>query len=77
MNRESRLLVDLWDLVGDQFPKAQRLDAMISILRHFQEFGIEPEEFEDATEEDLYILHGFEAIVEREDAIDDEVDYES
>lgn len=72
MNRESRLLVDIWDVVGDQFPKAQRVDAVIRILRAFQEFGLDPIEFEDAIEEDPYIQHGYESVVEKDDAYEDE-----
>lgn len=76
MNKESRMLVDIWDLVGDQFPKAQRLEAVMSLLRIFEDFGIETTEFEDATEEDAYLLHGFEAVVERDESYDHEEDYE-
>jgi hypothetical protein len=76
MNRESRLFVDIWTLVGDQFPKAQRLDAVITLLRAFQDFGIEPDEFEDATDEDPYILHGFEAVVEKDETFDNYDDEE-
>jgi len=72
MNRESTLLVGLWDVVGDHISKAQRVDAVISILRLFEDFGMELEDFEDAIDEDPYIKNGYESIVEPEDDYKDE-----
>ncbi len=72
MNKESRLLIEIWDVVGEQINKSQRVDAVINILRAFEDYGIDPLDFEEATDEDPYIANGFEAVVEREDSYDDE-----
>ncbi len=64
MNSESRLLVEIWDTIGDQISKAQRVEVIISLFRSFQEYGIEPEQFEEAIEEDAYLKTAFEAVVE-------------
>lgn len=73
MNSESNLLLQLWDIVGDNIPKSQRVDAVMSIFLAFQEYGIETTAFAEAIEEDAYLKSAYDLVNEEEE---DEIDYD-
>lgn len=74
MKSESRLLVNLWELIVDQLPKGARNDAIFSIMRQFEEYGFELEDFSDAVDEDPYIAAAYKLLVDEpyEDEEDEE-----
>jgi hypothetical protein len=72
MSPESRLLIDIWEVVEDHISKGQRVDAIISILRAFDDYGVEAKDFADAADENAYIRGGYEAVAEDEEPYDDD-----
>lgn len=61
MNSEARLILEVWDSVRDFIPAAKREDVASLMLRSFEEYGFDPEDFadlvgEDKTLEEVYNL---------------------
>jgi hypothetical protein len=64
MNSESRLLVNLWELIVDQISKGSRNDVLISIMRQFEDYGFDIIDFSDAVDEDPYIAAVYKLLVD-------------
>jgi hypothetical protein len=75
MNSESKVVVELWDLVRDHIPSAKRLDTAISFLRIFEEYGFESRELGDITDEDVYLSRAYVDLYSGDEDEEDEDGY--
>jgi len=60
MNSESKVLVELWDLVRDHVPTGRRLDIAISFIRVFEEFGFDERDLQDIVDHDRYLGRAYD-----------------
>ena len=75
MNSESKVVVELWDLVRDHIPATRRLEIAIAFLRAFEEYGFEQRDMQDILDEDQHLARAFNDIFEVEEDEDDYDDY--
>ncbi len=79
MKSESNLVMQVWETVRDHLPAQHRVTLAISLMKHFQEFGFEREDFVDVLDEDEALTAAFRELFEDEtDDYEDEFenDYE-
>lgn len=77
MQRESHLILEVWDEVRDFIPPTKRVEVATAILLHMQDYGMEPQDMAEIVDEDPYLTHAFydlfaEEELEREDELEDE-----
>lgn len=71
MDSDSKLIVEVWDTVRDLLPAARREDAIIKLLKVFEEYGVEINA--DALEgEDTYLDSALESYQDHDDEEDSE-----
>lgn len=75
MNSESRLILEVWEATRDHIPAAKRSDIAQTLLRSFEEYGMDPGDFVDLKGEDKYLEEAFETLY-GEDPEADYVDYD-
>ena len=59
MNSESKVVVEIWDLVRDLLPASRRLEIAIAILRSFEEYGFDNRDIQDIIDEDVYLTRAY------------------
>lgn len=64
MNKESTLLAGIWSVIEDQIPRGQKVESVIQIMRHLEDYGCDLTDFEEAAEDDPYIEGAYAALVE-------------
>ena len=67
MNSESKLIVELWDLVRDHVPASRRTEIAISFLRCFEEFGFDSRDMQDIVDEDAVLNRAYADLYEEEE----------
>jgi hypothetical protein len=67
MNSESRLVLEVWEATRDFIPSGKRSDVAQTLLRSFEEFGIDPGEFGDLKGEDKNLDEAFDTLYGDED----------
>jgi hypothetical protein len=83
MNRESRLVLEVWEATRDFIPVVKRADVALTLLRSFEEFGIDPGDFVDLKGEDKHLEEAFQTLygddpeAEYEDDVDGDDGYEN
>jgi hypothetical protein len=75
MDSDSKLVVEVWDIVRDLIPSARREDAVLKLLKVFEEYGVDisPDALEG---EDTYLDAALENYREHADEDDDSEDDE-
>ena len=73
MKDESKVVVELWDLVRDHIPPTQKLDVAIAFLRAFEEYGFDSRDMQDIVDDDRYLARAYNDLYE-EDEEDEEED---
>ncbi len=74
MKSESKLVLDLWDHIGDLISPQKRTDAALHILRVLEDYGIEPSKI-DLEGEDDYLDEALEMFFESDDEDEDVSSY--
>jgi hypothetical protein len=74
MNSESRLILEVWEATRDHIPAAKRSDVAQTLLRSFEEFGMDPGDFADLKGEDKNLDEAFDTLY-GDDPDADYVDY--
>lgn len=75
MDSDSKLIVEVWDTVRDLIPSARREDAVLKLLKVFEEYGVDVSA--DALEgEDSYLDAALENYREHKDEDEESEDYE-
>lgn len=75
MKDESKVVVELWDLVRDHVPTSQKLDIAIAFIRAFEEYGFDSRDMQDIIDEDRYLARAYNDLFEvEEEEEDDEED---
>jgi hypothetical protein len=76
MKDESKVVVELWDLVRDHLPSSQKLDIAIGFLRVFEEFGFDSRDMQDVVDEDRTLARAYNDLYEiEEEEEEDDSDY--
>ena len=77
MNSETKLIVELWDMIRDNLPLQRRSDTAIQMIRAFEEYGFESTDIHDLIDEDQYLRRAFESLYDDEpdETDDDEKEY--
>lgn len=74
MTTESRLLLAIWEVLLEHLPSSARLDAALSLVRSFEEYGFDLDDLDDASDEDDFLARAIEVLKTPED--EDETEYE-
>lgn len=73
MKSESNLVMEIWELVRDYVPASRRTDTALSILRAFEEYGMEADDLADILDEDDSLTAAYrECFGDVEDDLEDE-----
>lgn len=76
MNSETKLVIELWDYFRDMISAGKRHDAVLHILRLFEEYGIDVVRH-DLEGEDEYLDEALQSLADdSEDESDDWHDHE-
>jgi hypothetical protein len=62
MNRESRLILEVWEMTRDYLPAPKRTDIAVTLLRSFEEYGMDPGDFADLKGEDKHLEDAFDTL---------------
>jgi hypothetical protein len=78
MKSESKLFVELWEIVRDQLPAARRADTAFSMLQAFEEHGYDSRDLADIVDEDPVLARAFNTVFdEGEEEADETSEYEN
>lgn len=72
MTTESTLLLAIWEVLLEHLPSSNRADAALAIVRAFEEYGIDLDDLEDASDEDDFLARAINNL--REPEIEDDDD---
>lgn len=72
MRSESKLTLEIWELVREQIAPARRQDIATSLLQAFEEFGFEDRDLQDVIDEDPHLTRAFHEVFEYDIAETDE-----
>lgn len=75
MDSDSKLIVEVWDTVRDLIPSARREDAVLKLLKVFEEYGVEVSA-EALEGEDAHLDAALENYREHKDEDEESEDYE-
>lgn len=64
MRSESKLALEIWDLVRDQIAPARRQEIAAALLQAFEEFGFEDRDLQDVVDEDAHLTRAFYEVFE-------------
>ncbi|RYD67163.1 MAG: hypothetical protein EOP83_03400 [Verrucomicrobiaceae bacterium] len=67
MKNESKLVLEIWELVRDQLTPAKRLDTAIALLQSMESYGFEERDLHDVLDEDPYLTRAFREVFDIED----------
>jgi hypothetical protein len=62
MKSESNLILAVWEIFASHVPASQRTDAAITMIRAFEEFGIDEDDMTDVLDEDDYLTAAYRAV---------------
>lgn len=72
MKNESNLVLEIWDMVRDHIPVAKRLEHAISIVRAFEEYGMDARDLADVVDEEPYLTRAYREVFDQEEDGDEE-----
>lgn len=74
MKSESNLVIEVWEQVRDSLPVARRTEIAVGIIKAFEEFGFEKDDFSDIIDEDDILTAAYNEYFDEAD--DDDADDE-
>lgn len=76
MKRESRLAIELWDMLREHVPTGKRREAALTLLTALQDYGMERDELCDVVDDDVHLIYAFYDLFGEEDEDKDDSDIE-
>lgn len=72
MRRESRLILELWDVIRDHVPPGKRGDTALAMMTLLQDYGMERDDLCDVVDEDPHLTRAFHSLFDDDDEAEDE-----
>lgn len=73
MKVESSFLLEVWEITRDFIPAGRKLDTAVSLIRSFEEFGMDNNDLVDVIDEDDILTSAYKLVfgLDHEDTDED------